>query len=194
MKLVDLASSRASRAQAACAVCSAHHASIITCERHQAHLARRCSLCGGVLRDDERRPSLNDTHFDTDELRPRGKRDASPILATRIRDMSRAAHDYLHAYVTALELLLLPYVGASAAYSYPTPSHVCLVCQREFSSLPLGSTKPFTWTISLVIDRGYPKLCVSNIRDQCHVAVPALSASRAKMSTRSGASISACCV
>ena len=92
---------------------------------------------------------------------------------------------------------------ARAPSPCPSPSHVCLVCQLEFSSLPLGSTMPFTWTIGLVIDRGYPKLCFPKslapldplMRDQCRVAVPGLSATRAKqlsVSTPSSVSITVC--
>ena len=106
--LLDRASSRVSRARTPCAVCSSCHDSTVSCERHQADLARRCCSRRGVLRDDDRGPALNHTHFDADELRARAKRDPSPVPATRIRDMSRAAHDYLHAYVAGIESLPLP--------------------------------------------------------------------------------------
>ena len=110
--LAARAALRSSRAHAVCTVCSTRHPSTITCESHQAVLARRCRSRVGVLRDDERCPPARDIHFDADELRARAKRDPSPIPATRIRDMFRAAHDYLHAYVATRKPLSGPTVQA----------------------------------------------------------------------------------
>jgi len=67
------------------------------------------------------------------------------------------------------------------------PDHVYLVCQLEFTSLPIRPSARFKWTIGKVLDRGFPKLCVPTsldaldpaMREQFRVTVAGLRQPRA---------------
>ena len=188
--------SRQPRSHSACVACHLRHDVAISCGRHAAALARARRDAKGVTHDGDRHASNDRVHFPPGELRARAARDPSPVPADRIRDMGRAAHDHLHAYDPSSMSLprtlsafpAPPHVLASCPAAL-RPDHVCLVCQLEFSSLPIRPQRhASSWSIGRVIDRGHPKLCFPKtlqpldpaMRVQCRVDVPGLRPPRAK--------------